>query len=175
MWLPFYCTLYCPCSLQTAVCVSGALVSVFCCPGMFVFHHSYSADTWTFGDLHWWTNRIRSVYLHHKLTLVVWRSTIPGIHWTMTWQCHLLQTVPVRLQCSWSLHSALPVFRLPLLRVTRWALFTNIDLFFPAMAALRHLAGRGLRLLPSHMDWHCLLHSVCSSWQSQLSHFRTID
>ena len=64
---------------------------------------------------------------------------------------------------------------LPLLRVTRWALFTNIDLSSPAMAALRHLAWRGLRLLPSPMDGHCLLHSVCSSWQSQLSHFRTID
>ena len=43
------------------------------------------------------------------------------------------------------------------------------------MAALRHLAWRGLRLLPSPMDGHCLLRSVCSSWQSQLSHFRTID
>ena len=30
------------------------------------------------------------------------------------------------------------------------------------------------RLLPSPMDGHCLLHSVCSSWQSQLSYFRTI-
>ena len=43
------------------------------------------------------------------------------------------------------------------------------------MAALRHLARRGLRLLPSPMDGHCLLHIVCCSWQSQLSHFRTID
>ena len=43
------------------------------------------------------------------------------------------------------------------------------------MAVLRHLARQGLRILPSPMDGHCLLHSVCSSWQSQLSQFKTID
>ena len=164
-------------ALQTAnssLCFKGITLP-FCCPGMLVFHHSDSADTWTVGDPHCWTNRMRSEYLNHKLTLMVWRSTIPGIRWTMTWQCHLLQTVPVRLQCSWPLRSALPVSKRALLRVTRWALFTNIDLSSPAMAALRYLARRGLRLLPCPMDGHCLLHSVCSSWQSQLSYFTTID
>ena len=51
-------------------------------------------------------------------------------------------------------------------------LFTNID-HWPWL--FRHLARQGLRILPSPMDGHCLLHSVCSSWKSQVSQLKQID
>ena len=43
------------------------------------------------------------------------------------------------------------------------------------MAVFRHLARQGLRILPLPMDGHCLLHSVCSSWKSQVSQLKPID
>ena len=37
---PVWCVCNWPCRLLTAVCVSRALLCLFCCPGMLVFHHS---------------------------------------------------------------------------------------------------------------------------------------
>ena len=43
------------------------------------------------------------------------------------------------------------------------------------MALLRHLARQGLRIIESPRDGHCLIHSICSSWLNQLSHFKPVD
>ena len=43
------------------------------------------------------------------------------------------------------------------------------------MALVRHLVTRGLTIAPSPGDGHCLLHSICRAWSSQLPHLAHID
>ena len=101
------------------------------------------------------------------MTFIPGFAYIPGIHWTVTCRCLLLSVVPTHAPDPLAVDPGPPVScTAPLPQVTSTQ---------HTMAVFRHLARQGLRILPSSMDGHCLLHSVWSSWKSQVSQLKPID